>query len=196
MNKSLKLVMVLTGTALLSGLILAALNIYTAPRIELNANKVLSEAVGYVMPAKKTCDVKVIDDVTFYIGKDDKGQIIGVAFVAEGDGFQSRLRILVGMDPVMSKILNIKILAQAETPGLGTKIENDPTNKTDALWFHKQFSDLPLGAAITVVKGKEPDKSQSQIQAITGATISSKAVVNIINAAIEKNRAIYLKKAK
>jgi len=195
-NKSLKLVVVLTGTALLSGLILAALNIYTAPRIELNANKVLSEAVGYVMPAKKTCDVKVINDVTFYIGKDDKGQVIGVAFVAEGDGFQSRLRILVGMDPDLTKIINIKILAQAETPGLGTKIETDPTNKTDALWFHKQFSDLPVGAAITVVKGKEADKSKLQIQAITGATITSKAVADIINTAIEKNRAIYLKKVK
>jgi len=195
-NKSLKLVVVLTGTALLSGLILAALNIYTAPRIELNANKVLSEAVSYVMPAKKTCDVKVINDVTFYIGKDDKGQVIGVAFVAEGDGFQSRLRILVGMDPDLTKIINIKILAQAETPGLGTKIETDPTNKTDALWFHKQFSDLPVGAAITVVKGKEADKSKLQIQAITGATITSKAVADIINTAIEKNRAIYLKKVK
>ena len=94
------------------------------------------------------------------------------------------------------KILKIKFLQQAETPGLGTKIENDPTNKTDAFWFHKQFENLPLTDAITVVKGKAPDKDKSQIQAITGATISSKAVTDIINAAITTNRALYLKKAK
>ncbi|HRD17860.1 MAG TPA: FMN-binding protein [Candidatus Marinimicrobia bacterium] len=196
MNKSLKLVVVLTLTALLSGLILAVLNTYTAPRIELNENKTLLEAIEYVIPGQKTCDVKVIKDVTFYVGKDDKGQVIGVAFVAEGDGFQSRLRILVGMDPEMTKIVQMKILSQAETPGLGTKIENDPTNKTDAFWFLKQFADLPAVNPISVVKGQAADKSKSQIQAITGATISSRAVVDIINAAIEKNRALYLEKVK
>jgi len=196
MNKSLRLVLVLTLTAVLSGVILAVLNMYTAPRIELNANKTLSEAIGYVLPGNQKCDVKVVDDVTFYIGKDAQGKIVGVAFVAEGDGFQSRLKILVGMDPAMTKIIKIKVLSQAETPGLGTKIESDPTNKTDALWFHKQFFDLSASNPITVVKGKTADKSQAQIQAITGATISSKAVTDIINAAIAKNRTLYLNKAK
>ncbi len=196
MNKSLRLILVMTLTATLSGVVLAILNIYTAPRIEMNANKTLSEAIGYVLPGNRSCDIKVIENVTFYIGKNEKGQTIGVAFVAEGDGFQSRLKILVGMDPAMQKIFNIKILAQAETPGLGTKIESDPTNKTDALWFHKQFADLSVENPITVVKGQTADKSKTQIQAITGATISSKAVTDIINTAISKNRILYLKNVK
>jgi electron transport complex protein RnfG len=196
MNKSLRLIVVLTVTAVLSGVVLAVLNIFTAPRIEMNADKTLSDAIGYVLPDKQTCNVKVIDNVTFYIGKDAKGQVVGIAFVAEGDGFQSRIRILVGMDPTLTKIIKIKVLSQAETPGLGTKIENDPTNKTDALWFHKQYFDLPVTNPISVVKGKAADKSQSQIQAITGATISSKAVTDIINTAIAANRTLFLNKAK
>ncbi len=196
MSKSLRLIVVLTFTALFSGAVLSVLNIYTAPRIELNQNQTLSDAIGQVLPGEKACDVKVIDGVTFYIGRDEKNQPIGVAFLAEGDGFQSRLKILVGMDMALTRILKIKILQQAETPGLGTKIENDPTNKTDAAWFTNQFNDLPVAKAISYVKNQKPVAAESQIQAITGATISSKSVVEIINAAIAKNRELFLKKVK
>jgi len=194
MNKSLRLIVVLTSVSLVSGFILAILNKYTAPRIELNQNKALSEAVGFVIPDKKTCDVRVIEGLSFYIGKDAKGQIAGIAFVAEGDGFQSRLKIIVGMDARFEKIVKIKVLQQAETPGLGTKIDNDPTNKTNPRWFSEQFCDLAVGKDITYVKNQTADKGKSQIQAITGATISSKAVVDIINQAIKTNRAVYLSK--
>jgi electron transport complex protein RnfG len=196
MSKSLQLVLVLTVTAVISGAVLSVLNSYTAPKIALNQDKELQEAIGQVLPNKKSIDLKIIDGVAFYLGKDEKGVPIGVAFVAEGDGFQSRLRILVGMDVGLTKILKIKILAQAETPGLGTKIENDPTNKTDACWFANQFANLPLTKTIGLVKNQPADPQLSQIQAITGATISSKAVVDILNTTITKNRELFLKRDK
>lgn len=196
MSKSLQLILVLTITAIISGAVLSVLNSYTAPKIALNQDKELQEAIGQVLPNKKDIDLKIIEEKTFYIGKDEKGVPIGVAFVAEGEGFQSRLRILVGMDMEMTKIWKIKILAQAETPGLGTKIENDPTNKTDASWFTNQFANLPLTKNIDLVKNQAPDPKLSQIQAITGATISSKAVVDMLNATITKNRELFLKRVK
>ncbi|HNZ37291.1 MAG TPA: hypothetical protein PKN58_06745 [Candidatus Marinimicrobia bacterium] len=74
MNKSLKLVVVLTLTALLSGLILAVLNTYTAPRIELNENKTLLEAIEYVIPGQKTCDVRSSKMLLFMLVKMIKGR--------------------------------------------------------------------------------------------------------------------------
>lgn len=191
MPKSLRLIVVLTVTAVVSGAILAVLNTYTAPKIELNQNKELVAAIGEVLPGKQSIEPKIIDGTTFYLGKDSQGQLVGVAFVAEGDGFQSRLKILIGMDPSLNKILKIKILQQAETPGLGTKIADDPTNKTDAQWFTNQFSNLTVSKAIGIVKNQPANPEQVQIQAITGATISSKSVVDIINATITKNRELY-----
>lgn len=193
MAKSLRLIIVLTVTAVVSGAILAVLNTYTAPKIELNQNKELVEAIGQVLAGQQKIEPKIIEGTTFYLGKDERGQLVGVAFVGEGDGFQSRLKILIGMDPTLNAILKIKVLQQAETPGLGTKIENDPTNKTDAQWFTNQFKNLTVSKAIGIVKNQPADPEKVQIQAITGATISSKAVVDIINTTVTKNRELFKK---
>ena len=77
----------------------------------------------------------------------------------------------------MKKYLALEILEQVETPGLGTKVTETP--------FTDQFKQLKTSPLINWVKGVEPE-NPNEIQAITGATISSKAVVAIINSGIEK----------
>lgn len=194
MKKSANLIIVLTCTAIISGLILAFLNNITQPKIEAYAAMVLKNAVSDVLPGIDSYDRKTINGTEFFLGKDANGNIINVAFQAIGNGFQSKLKILVGMDLEMKNILSIKILEQMETPGLGTKIETDPSKKESPGWFYKQFSGLNLSSQeITYLKNAEPSVEKGQIMAITGATISSKAVVNIINEAIAKNRKIFLK---
>ena len=195
MKKSASLIIVLTCTAILSGLILAFLNNVTQPLIEAHAAEVLKNAVSDVLPGIDSYDRKTIDDVEFFFGKDVSGTLQNVAFQAIGNGFQSKLKILVGMDLQMENILAIKVLEQMETPGLGTKIETDPSNKEQQDWFPKQFDALNLkGQEITYLKNEKPSKDKAQIMAITGATISSKALVDIINDAVAKNRKIFLKK--
>lgn len=194
MKKSANLIIVLTCTAIISGLILAFLNNITQPMIEAHAAEVLQNAIGDVLPGIDSYDTKTIDGTDFYLGKNGNNDVINVAFLATGNGFQSTLKILVGMDLQMENILKIKILEQMETPGLGTKIETDPSNKENTGWFNVQFSDLKLKENdISYLKTGEPSKDNGQIMAITGATISSKAVVDIMNAAIAKNREIFLK---
>ncbi len=192
MKKSANLIIVLTCTAILSGLILAFLNGFTKPKIDAYAAKVLREAVSTVLPNIESYDKKKIKETDFYIGKDSNGNPKNVAFLAVGNGFQSKLKILVGMDLDMTKIHSIKILEQMETPGLGTKIEDDPSHDTPG-WFYKQFSGLDLtDKEITYLKNETPNKNKGQIMAITGATISSEAVVNIINSALENKKKIFL----
>lgn len=219
MKKSANLIIVLTTTAIISGIILAFLNNVTQPRIEAHAAEVLKNAVSDVLPGIETYDTKVEkffinsedsivlgtkpgedfkeEEETYFLGKDVNGTVQNVAFQAIGNGFQSKLKILVGMDLEMKNILSIKILEQMETPGLGTKIETDPSDKENPGWFYKQFAGIQLSSKeITYVKNepvKDENKAGAQIVAITGATISSVAVVDIINDAIAKNRKIFLK---
>ncbi len=191
--KSAKLIIVLTMTAIISGAILSVLAGYTQPIIDAYQAEVLKNAISDVLPGLDTYIEKDIEDSKFYIGKDKNGESINVAFEAVGDGFQSKLKILVGMDLKMKKILSIKILSQLETPGLGTKIEIDPSNKQDAGWWPKQFVNINASSPITYLINEKPDKSKSQVMAITGATISSKSVINIINKSLKKNRPLFIK---
>jgi electron transport complex protein RnfG len=69
------------------------------------------------------------------------------------------------------------VLEQLETPGLGAEIDGEK--------FVSQFRGLATRPPISYVKGKAPEKD-NEVQAITGATISSKAVVDIINKTIKQ----------
>lgn len=191
MNKSAKMVIVLTVTAILSGGVLSIFNLFTAPRIASYEQNVLENSIRFVMPGATSYEEKTVSGVTFYMGKDENNEIVAVAFKAEGNGFQSVISMLVGMNTKMDTILALRILSQKETPGLGTKIENDPSNKVNSKWFTDQFQELSFTGKITYVKNQKPSKP-SEIQAITGATISSKSVVEILNNTINRNREILL----
>ncbi|MBI4824606.1 MAG: RnfABCDGE type electron transport complex subunit G [Nitrospirae bacterium] len=93
-------------------------------------------------------------------------------YVAEtfGKGYSSYIHVFVATDKNLV-IKKIKILGHAETPGLGDEIEKD--------YFLKQFDGKDLDH-LEVVKTETPDK----IQAITGATISSRAVTNGVKDAV------------
>ncbi|MCF7741498.1 MAG: FMN-binding protein [Candidatus Marinimicrobia bacterium] len=189
--KSAKLIIVLTVTTLISGLGLSLLNSWAQPQIEAYRQKVLEQAIYEVLPGIEKYKTKTIQDTDFYEGLDSSGEKVNVAFKAIGNGFQSEIRVLVGMDTSLTKILGVNLLQQAETPGLGTKISDDPT-RDNPNWFMEQFEGIKLANRdIDYVKNTKPDPTSGEIQAITGATISSESVVDIINKAIEKNRKLY-----
>lgn len=113
---------------------------------------------------------------TAYVGFDASGKRIGVAVTASEPGFQELLTLMIGFDPASGSLLGFKVLDQKETPGLGDKIELDSS-------FRSQFaSKVP---PLTGVKGR-PGGTRSEVQTITGATISSRAVIRIVNHAVAK----------
>jgi Na+-translocating ferredoxin:NAD+ oxidoreductase RnfG subunit len=67
----------------------------------------------------------------------------------------------------------------------------DPTNRDEPLWFSKQFRNKPVSDAFVVVKNRKP-ATDSEIEAITGATISSQAVVTIINQFVRDAQKIFM----
>ncbi len=115
------------------------------------------------------------DTLTFYEAKRDNN-VIGHCFPVQGSGLWGTIRALVALDKDMSKIIGFTIVEQNETPGLGARI----TEK----WFLDQFKNKPIGSNNKVIKftliPEDEKANKTEIQQITGATASSRAVVNIL----------------
>jgi len=190
MSTSAKMIVVLTLIATISGGVLSSWNSYTAPKIQQHRLRELKAAIADVLPEHDHYDEIMLPDMTLYVGKNASDEQLGIAFQAIGSGFQGTISIMVGVVPNFSKLTGIKILEQVETPGLGTKIVSDPTNKMNPYWFSEQFTGVQTYPEITVVKNREPS-TDMEIQAITGATISTKAVVKIINDAVQRAKSEY-----
>ena len=164
-NRIFKPIVVLCAICVVITGALAATNNVTAPIIEVatiaaqNAarTELLPEAEGAFSPVTGI----EVDNVTdIYTADNGTGTVI----TCEGKGYGGTITVMVAF--VDDTIKQIKITEQTETAGLGTKIENES--------FWGSFSGL-AAQPFTI----------SDINAISGATISSKAVTNAVNAAVE-----------
>lgn len=183
MNQSAKMIVVLSVFAVLSGSILAGFYHSVHPRIlknNLEEEKkmifaVLEGAKSYDTVEKTITTAKGPEVVKIFAGKDESGNIVGYAFVAKGPGFAGNIEMMVGLKVDKKTMSGLRVLNQKETPGLGNLIVREK--------FTGQFKGLSIEPKIEYVKNKKPVKP-NEIQAITGATISSRAVVNAINARV------------
>ncbi len=168
----------------ISAFILAAANSITAPIIakneaekqELAMRKVMPEADaenGFEEIADAADSEKNITKV--YMAK-KQGEPCGYAVVSEPMGYNGAISIMVGID-LEGRVTGIDITSQSETPGLGAKCVEPE--------FMGQFTDKTEG--IAVVKNSP---EENEIDAITSATVTSKAVTLGVNNAIEAVKAI------
>ena len=188
----------LIGTLAVAGA-LAGLGIVTAfqwanPRIEAYKAGVLAAAVTevlggpdhyetvFVENGKLTLtpqtDTASLDRV--YVGYDGSGKPKGVAIRAAEAGFQDVITLIFGYDPSSGDLLGMKVLDSKETPGLGDKIQKDSA-------FIGGFEDV--GTPLLGVKKGQGSGGHDEVVMITGATISSRAVIGIINHRLEALKA-------
>ena len=173
----------------LAGILVVAVYKVTLPSIKKYAGAKLEGAVREVLRAPARWDTLYlvgdklsrsapagvdIGDVTkAYVGFDASGNRSGVAVQAAEPGFQEELTLMIGFDPSNGAITGYTVLDEKETPGLGDKIERDTA-------FVGQFR-----GKVTPLKGnKAASTDPNLVQTITGATISSRAVIRIINNAV------------
>ena len=189
-----RLVATLAIAGALAGLLIVLVNLHTKPIIDKYKAEQLQLAVYEVLPGVKRYDTFYLVDNALsqtlpegakesefkrvYVGRDDNGEVTGVAISRGESGFQDVIMVIFGHDPVSGKLSGMKILDSKETPGLGDKIFKD-------MDFVDQFFAGPetpiVGVKIGAGKG-----AANEIDMITGATISSKAVIQIINNALEE----------
>jgi electron transport complex protein RnfG len=183
---SFRLASTLAVAGLISGIAIVTVYEATLPTITRNKAEELRQAVFKVLPevtemrkyqfennTLRLRTEKGSDEFTLYGGYNQQGGFVGYAIPSAGPGFQDTIALLYGYMPQKRKIVGMEILESRETPGLGDKIYKD-------LYFVSNFSDLSIDPEPVVVKKGLRDEPH-EVDAITGATISSKAVVRIIN---------------
>lgn len=117
---------------------------------------------------------KLMNNIVQISLADADGKFVGMVIKTSVTGFKGSIVMLIGIDE-KGKITSYKVLSHTETPGLGDKISSEK--------FSAQFAEKLTDESLVVVK-RAAQKS-NEIQAITGATISSKAVTLAVNSAID-----------
>jgi len=187
---ALRMIATLGAAGALAGLLIVTVFTITLRPIEAHKAEVLRQAIGKVLndPARYETLYATPRGVfesapaegaeTIYVGLNADGLTTGVAIKAAAAGFQDVITLLYGFDPTTGQLLGMKVLDSRETPGLGDKIEKDAR-------FVAQFKH----AVPPLVATQRPTGALGEIDAISGATISSRAVVRIINRSLTELRA-------
>ena len=193
------MMLVLTGIAMLSGFLVVLTDQLTAPLIAENQRLAIEAAVNKVIPGSvihrqfRLLDGRLLpaDESTggqiIHAGYDARGRLLGVAAETGAQGYAGMIYLLYGYDPACECIRGIKVLKMAETPGLGDKIMSDPDFQAN---FEQLDARLDAGRTALIhpiVTVKHGSKQEAwEIDAISGATISSKAVGKALNSSAQK----------
>jgi Na+-translocating ferredoxin:NAD+ oxidoreductase subunit G len=177
----LKLGIILMIYSLVAGASLAYVNIMTKQKITANRTAAEDAARAEVLPGMEGgFEQKGVMEVNGYqypwwIGYKDRAKTTpgGYVFIASGKGYSSVVQTMVGVDPD-GKITGIKVIFQQETPGLGTKAVEVRYGEKDP-WFYRQF------VGKTAEDNLRVKKDGGIIDAVTGATVTPRAITDSIN---------------
>lgn len=176
--------------AFCSGLLMAATNAGLSARITSNKNAKMSKLMSGLLPQASAFERLEqpfelvttkgrLEAVDLYKASDPSGALVGWVFVASGQGFSDKIELIVAVDKGFERLAGFRVLACSETPGFGDKIREST--------FQRQFEGAPAGD-LELVRFGDPGLIDRQIVAITGATVSSNAVVSILNMALDSLR--------
>ncbi len=156
--------------ALCFGAALAGVQVSLSGRIEENKLAETKGQIPYLVPdSADSRKVEIGDDVV-YRAFNGLGETVGWVLTVTGQGFADKIEMLIGLNEDASVITGLYILDQKETPGLGDKIRGE---------WKDQFKDVKGTEPLRVVKASATEATE--IEAVTGATISSDAVVTTVN---------------
>lgn len=205
MSERLKYPVVITLICLVAAGGLALTYSVTKDPIARSKKSELVTALAFVLPAGRArIDEQPLarvksqrpkDDEKLYIARDAQGAALGYAAIGSAQGYSSRIKVMVGVDPEL-RLIAIRILEQQETPGLGERTREKPATRT--IW--QVIGGLFGGAEEDGAGEPEPQfqrqfrgktykdvalkTEQGQIAQLTGATITSRAVVTAVRGGI------------
>ena len=190
---SWRLVAMMTAAGALAGLLIVTAFQVTLPRIQHHQGEVMQAAIKEVLRSPARFDTLYLQNgklvrslpagvsqkgvEKIFLGYDASGKRIGYAVSAAENGFQDLVTLMFGYDAAKHRLIGMKVIANKETPGLGNKIETDSA-------FVSEFVDA--GAPLQGVKAGTGGNGPNDVVMITGATISSRAVIRIINNSVAR----------
>ena len=166
-----------------AALLLAFTNNVTADTIAKRNEQANAEARKLVLESAqdfeqvkdvKTDNSKGVEVSEIYEAKDASGNTVGYTLKVLPSGYGGTIELMVGIDSAKGQVSGINVVSNSETAGLGAK-STDPE-------FSDQYKGKPL-EELSVLKNGTP--GDTEIKAISGATITSTAVTNGVDAAIE-----------
>ena len=171
------------------GLLIAVANAAWVDNILQNEEDKFNRLVVEMIPDANTSKI-ALEDVEVESGKGKKkatsvrralsadGQCVGWAFLCEGSGFADKIKLVVTTDAGFERLSGYGVLSSNETPGFGDKIKEP--------YYRQQFAGAPASELVLMKLGDAADNTDSTIVAISGATVSSEAVVSIINTYVKQ----------
>ncbi|MBW2591684.1 MAG: FMN-binding protein [Deltaproteobacteria bacterium] len=191
--------------ALLFGASLAGIQLSLAPTIEANKINETRQKVPELVFGKagaleivaqnqqleitpQTIEIEKHGRKVFYSVFETRvgGKLAGWVIKTAGPGYADKIELLIGLDSTAETITGLFVLDQKETPGLGDKIVTEK--------WRAQFIAKKTGSPLAVTK--DGAKAPNEIDGVTGATISSRAVSNIINTAVNNLKGMLAAKAR
>ena len=166
-----------------AALLLALTNSVTASTIAQRNEQANAEARKLVLESAqdfeqvkdvKTDNSKGVEVSEIYEAKGASGNTVGYTLKVLPSGYGGTIELMVGIDSAKGQVSGINVVSNSETAGLGAKATNPE--------FSDQYKGKPL-EELSVLKNGTP--GDTEIKAISGATITSTAVTNGVDAAIE-----------
>lgn len=188
-----RLIGVLGLVAALSGLIIVSVYRWALPVITEQRQAALDAAAMRLIPGATRIEPLSLQrsgterGPAIYVGYDAAGRPVG--YVAEGAarGYADTIRLLYSYSPSCECIVGMAILSSRETPGFGDKLETDPAFVANFEALDARLNDERKALAHPIVTVKHGTKSEPwQIDAISGATVSSRAVGKAINESAQR----------
>jgi electron transport complex protein RnfG len=192
------MVRLLGAVSLICGILIVGTNLATSARIRRNQETIMRDSVAELLPGiqkqiiygvQASGQLKILPGLEeggqrLFAGYDGSGKLIGVVIESSARGYADLISAMYSYSPEKQAITGFKVVDMRETPGLGDRVRSDPD-------FLKNFENLDA----TIVDGKPANpvkavkhgskKNAWEIDAISGATISSRAVGKLIGTSVQ-----------
>ena len=197
-----RMVRLLGAVSLICGILIVGTNLLTANRIRHNQETIMRDSVAELLPGiqkqivygiQPSGELKILAGLEeggprLFAGYDGSGKLLGVVIESSARGYADLIQAMYSYSPEKQAITGFKVVDMRETPGLGDRVRSDPDflknfQNLDATVIPDNGDGKPANPVKVVKHGSK--KNAWEIDAISGATISSRAVGKLIGTSVE-----------
>jgi electron transport complex protein RnfG len=192
-TSTFRMILTLAAAGAMAGSILVFVFLWSQPRILAYQAKVLAESIGEVLKGPDHYETVYVHEgqLTFelpegvssagldriYLGYDTDGRPMGFAVSGAKAGYMDLIHVIFGYDPSNQEVLGMKVMDHKETPGLGDVIVKDQEFLGGFIGVRWPLQGIKEGTATG---------DPHEVDLVTGATISTRTIVELINLRIQE----------
>jgi H+/Na+-translocating ferredoxin:NAD+ oxidoreductase subunit G len=193
-ESSVRMIRLLAAVSLICGLLIVGTHLNTLGRIRRNQETILRESVAQLLSGihkqviygiQPSGDLTILPNVEgsgpkLFAGYDASGHLLGVVVEASERGYADIITAMYAYSPDKQAITGFQVVDMRETPGLGDRIASDRT-------FLDNFRELDARTDHPITTVKHGTKKNTwEIDAISGATVSSRAVGRMLQQSVQR----------